>query len=146
MANVEPEDEELNDLLSGSDDEEDTPAAQDMLDIDSLDLSASGTEPSALSKSNPIFEMMKLPSPLHSEDDDSEEDEVAQKDCPDTDEKEAAAKREKLVEILSLAPPGIDLFPIKSDEDSTGFHSFCLESLRGAITHQSREKKFFYFI
>ena len=145
MANVEPEDEELNDLLSGSDDEEDTPAAQDMLDIDSLDLSASGTEPSALSKSNPIFEMMKLPSPLHSEDDESEEDEVAQKEkaCPDTDEKEAAAKREKLVEILSLAPPGIDLFPIKSDGDSTGFHSFCLVSLRGAITHQSREKKFF---
>jgi len=121
MAHVEPE--ELDDLLGGSDEEDDKEAPK-MLDIASLDI-CTGTNNAALIKTNPI--LLDIDMLDFNDDDESDEEDEGESNAADDDET-AVAKREKLVKILSRSPPGIDLFPTKNEEDN-GFHYFNLESL-----------------
>ena len=131
MASAEEEGGEFEALLDGSDEEDEAPQ-EEMFDLDSLDLSGSTSQVNpALSKSNPILlDMMmdiKNDDQLEEEGEEDDEDEdCAPKTSVDGGDEE---KREKLVRILSHAPPGIDLFPLQNGRDSNGFLYFSQDSL-----------------
>ena len=131
MASAEEEGGEFEALLDGSDEEDEAPQ-EEMFDLDSLDLSGSTSQVNpALSKSNPILLDMMMDLKNDDElqekgEEDDEDEDCAPKTSVDGGDEE---KREKLVRILSHAPPGIDLFPLQSGRDCNGFLYFSQDSL-----------------
>ena len=123
MEYTEPDD--CEDLLEGSDEEDAPPTTADtMLNVNDLDLGGD-TEPStSKSRSNQLLLDLMDVGP-HSSDDEEDQDDTHREAAND---QEAEAKREKIIKMLSLSAPGIDLFPVK-DGEQNGFKYFDIASL-----------------
>jgi len=121
MEYLEPED--CDDLLEGSDEDEATEETNnDLLDLNELDDVVIGT---ASAVHNPIF--LDMLQPLVDSDDEEEDDEKLAREKKRKEED--MARRDKMVKMLNMVAPGIDLFPPQSEEDGNGFLYFSMDTL-----------------
>jgi len=119
----EPEDD-CDDLLEGSDEEEEedvqTNNRNQLLDLDELGDVGAVTITAA---DNPIF--LDMLEPLDNSDD--EEDEEEKKAREDKKKEDDMVRRDKMIKMLNMVAPGVDMFP--PSEEGNGFLYFSLETL-----------------
>jgi len=122
MEYLEPDD--CDDLLEGSDEDEDVTQANNdngLLDLNDLEDVTVGT---ASAVDNPIF--LDMLQPLA--DSDEEEEDEGKLAREEKRRMEDMARRDKMVKMLNMVAPGIDLFP-PSEEEGNGFLYFSLDTL-----------------
>jgi len=125
MEYLEPEDD-CDDLLEGSDEDEEMPETNiGLLTHDELGDVCTGTSAAV---DNPLF--LDMIQPIADSDDENEEEDEEKLAKEEKRKMEEKARREKMVKMLNMVAPGIDLFP-PSEDDGTdnGFLYFSLETL-----------------
>ena len=127
MEYVEP----LDDLLGGSDDEQESQdglPSSGLLDLDDLMTTDEDKSKSSSSNMNPIFLDMDINIEDDS-DDEAEDDRDKENEKRKESNLESITKRENIIKMLSLAAPGLNLFPGKKEESENKFLFFNLETL-----------------
>ena len=124
----------LDGLLEGSDDEGDEVVENsdsNMLNVDEL-MAIDDSSKVSSSKANSLFlDMIDI----NNDSDNSEDDEDGERherternNVNEGDSEERNANREKIIKMLSLTAPGINMFPL-SEDSSNGFYFFTLKTL-----------------
>jgi len=124
MEYLEPEDD-CDDLLDGSDEDDEevvqSKSHNELLDLNALEDVGVGTTSAA---DNPLF--LDLLEPIV--DSDEEEDEEGKQAKEEKKKAEDMARRDKMVKMLNMVAPGIDMFP-PVEESVNGFLYYSLDTL-----------------